>query len=396
MKKIIIPVIALSILLSGCWDLVESEKLGLVTLIGIDSSKNDQIKVVVHELPEQKQASGGQQGGAATKMPVTIHEAVAPTISEAVEKMNATNFHRTYLAHANALILSEELVSSKGIGTFIDYFERTPQIRRNTWLLISMEGQFDRIFSNSTNLEEGNDTGKIIKGIIANRIRNSFLSVNSLGDFLNLLWETGSEPYTSGISLIEIKTGKSIQAASSSETTNYDLSIGNTAVFKKDKLAGWMDNTESMGILWAKGGMKGGFIPIRVDGKELSLQIIRTDSDIKPVISNGKMQMNIRVHVLSNIGESQVNLDYTDEQIIKKIENLQAEEVKKQILAALDKSRHLKSDIFGFGNYIFGKFPKYWQQIEASGYDYYKNITVNIDVSSKIDQVRLIRKTYKY
>jgi len=395
-KKIIISAIAISILLSGCWDLVESEKLGMITLIGIDSSSNDQIKLVLQELSEQKQASGGQQGGVAPKTPVRIHEAVAPTISEAVEIINASNYHRIYFSHVNAIILSEELVSTKGIGTFIDYFERTPDIRRNVWLLISMEGQFDKIFSTSINLQEGNDTGKIIRGIIANKSKNSFLSANNLGDFLNLFWETGSEPYTSGISLVEIKAGKSIQAAGSSETTNYDLSIGNTAVFKKDKLAGWMDNNESVGLLWVKGEIKGGRITIRVDEKELSLKIIRMDSDIKPVIADGKMQMNIRVNVESNIAESQVNLDFTNKQVSEKIENLLAEEVKKQILAALDKTKHLKSDIFGFGNYFFSKYPKAWQQIEASGYDYYKNIMVNIDVSSKVDQVRLVRKTYKY
>ena len=76
MKKIIIPVIALSlsILFTGCWDIMESEKLGLVTVIGIDIANDDQIKLVVQEISEQKQATPGQQGGASVKAPVKLHE----------------------------------------------------------------------------------------------------------------------------------------------------------------------------------------------------------------------------------------------------------------------------------------------------------------------------------
>lgn len=395
MKKIVISVIALSILLSGCWDLTESEKLGLVTLIGVDSLNNNQVKVLVSEMSQQKQASGGQNGKGAGKAPVKLHEASASTVSEAVQKITASDFRRTYFAHANAIILSEELVSSRGITPFIDFFERNPEIRHSTWLLIAMKGQFDKIFSTGTNIEPGTDPGKIIKEIIENKPINSFITANTLGDFLNLFWETGSEPYTSGISLIEINTGKRNQGegTSENESNNYDLYIENTAVFKKEKLAGWMGNKESMGLLWAKGHIKGGTIPVNFDDKKISLSIVRMSSDIKPVIADGKMQINIRVKVITNIGESQANLDYGTKEVIEKIQNLQAEEIKKQILAAFDKSKRLDSDVFGFGNYFYGKYPKYWNQIEASGYDYYRNIEVNIDVNSTVNQMGLVRKT---
>lgn len=394
MKKLFIPVITLAILLPGCWDLTESEKLGLVTLIGVDSSNNDQVKVVIHELSYQKQSSGDQKGGNSGKAPVTLHEAAAPTIFEAVQKITATDFRKIHFAHANAIILSEELVHSKGIRPFIDFFERTPEIRRNTWLLIAMEGQFDKIFSTGTIIEPDTDTGKVITEIIGNKSINSFITANTLGEFLNLFWETGSQPYTSGISLIEITTGNRNQGdgTSSNESNIYDLDIENAAVFKEDKLTGWMDNMESMGLLWVNGSMKGGIVSVRFDDKKLTLKVIRTDSDIKPVMVDGKMQINIRVNVQSDIGDSQVNLDFDKTEVIEKIQNLQNEEIKKQILAALDKSRRLDSDVFGFGNFIYDKYPKIWNQIEASGDDYYRNIDVNIDVNSSVNNIGLIKK----
>jgi spore germination protein KC len=212
MKKTIVSIIiALSMLLTGCWDLVEPEKLGLVTLMGIDSS-DGQIKVLIHEMSQQKQSSGTQMESTGGSAPIKLHEATAPTISEAIQKISASDFRRTYFSHISAIILSEELVSSIGITPIVNYFERNPEIRSAAWLLIAKEGQFDRVFSISTSVEPGASTGMIIEGIIKNRPA-LFFSVNTMIDFLNLFWEKGSEPYTSGISLIEIPAANAKQEA---------------------------------------------------------------------------------------------------------------------------------------------------------------------------------------
>lgn len=116
------------------------------------------------------------------------------------------------------------------------------------------------------------------------------------------------------------------------------------------------------------------------------------DSDLKPVINDGKMQMNIKVKVVSNISESQVNADYENKELIERIQDLQAEDIKKHINSALEKSKQLDSDVFGFGNYFYGKYPKYWKQVQENGYDYYRNVAVNIDVNSIVNQIGIVRK----
>lgn len=375
MKKILIPVVALSILLSGCWDLIESEKLGLVTLVGIDSADNQQVKVLIQETSKPKKGSSDQKGGSSDKAPAKTREAVAPTVTDAVEKIIASDFRRTDFSHTYVIILSEELVYSAGIRPFIDFFERMPEIRRNTWLLIAMKDQFNKIFNPDFINEPDADPSKVILEIMHNKPANSYISANTLGDFLNLLWERGSEPYTSGIS--QVKT---------------DISIENTAVFRKEKLAGWMDNRESKGLLWARGGINGGTLTVNFEGNDLSLRIVRAGSETKPKIADGKMEVDIRVNVVTNLVESRTNLDFSKINVIKKVQDLQAEEIKNQILAAYEKSKQLNSDVFGFGNYFFGKYPKVWKQIETSGFDYYRNVSVNVDVNSRVNNIGLVKK----
>lgn len=395
MKKIIIYAVILSILLTGCWDMIEPESLGLVSLIGIDS-EDGQIKVVIHEMTQQKQSSASDNGTNGGGSQIKLHESTAPTISEAIEKILASDFRRTYFAHAAAVIVSEELASSIGINPIADYFERNPEIRHTMWLLVAKKGQFDRIFDISTHIEPGTDTGKIITGIIMNR-PTLFFTTNTLNDFLTLFWENGSEPYTSGLNVVEIPAGKEKQdeGTKSEELNKYDLVIENTAVFKKDKLTGWLNNEESSGLRWVAGRIKGGELIVKFDNKDVALMVVRSSSSIKPSITDGKMAIDIHVNVTSDVTESQVNADYELEETINKLQELQAEEIKKQILAAYNKSKSLKSDVFGFGNYFFGKYPDYWKTEGASWYDHYGDIVVNIEVDSKVNHIGLNRKTRK-
>lgn len=393
MKKIILSIIiVLSILLTGCWDMIEPEKMGLVTLIGIDSSDGE-IKVLVHEMAQQKQSSSTQGSGDGST-PTKLHEATAPTIAEAIQKISASDFRRLFFSHIRAVILSEELVSSEGLISIIDFFERNPEIRSTTWLLIAKEGQFDSIFSVGTSVETGTDTGKLIEGIITNR-PTLFFSTNSLSDFLSFYWETGSEPYTSGISLIKIPVSKAKQESGdkSDESHKYDLSIQDTAVFKKDKLVGWMDNEESTGLLWATDKIRWGELAIKLNGKNVVLRVEKASSNVKPMIIGEKIVMKIDIDVTSDIIESQTNINFEQIEVINKIQYSVAEKIKKQIIAAFEKSKKLNSDVFGYGNYFFGKYPEYWGQIEASWYDYYQDIELDIKVKSKVDHTGLSRKT---
>lgn len=395
MKKIVAVAVTLSIILTSCWDLTDPEKLGLVTVIGVDISSNGQIKLVLHETPYQKQTSGQQSEGSGGGASIKLHKAEASTISEAMEKIASSDFRRIYLTHASAIILSEEFVSSNGLTPIIDYLERTPQIRRSIWVLISKKGQFNKIFNSGNKIEQGVDLGKIVKEMIGNKEMNSYLTAKSLTEFFTFFWETGSEPYTSGIGLVNLTLNNEEQdtESKSDKLNSCDLIVENTAVFKNKKMVGWMNNEESRGLLWVMGEIKGGNITVKLDEKDVVLKILKADSKIKPIIKDDKLKINIQVKVTSDVNESQKNIDFEQSRVIDKLQELQAVQVKRQILAAIDKSKNINSDVFGFGNLFFGKYPEYWKQIDGDWYGHYMDVDMKIDVKSTIDHMGLIRKT---
>ena len=173
MKKVIVLLIIISFTFMGCWDSVETEELGVVRVLGIGINKNSDIRVVIQEIPHEKQTSGsgGSTGGG--KSSFHLYSASGSTISEAIQNMSANEHHRLYFAHTKVIILDESLVSSKGIKPIIDFFERTPELRLSTWILISPMNQFDKILSKDVGI--GIDTGSMLEETICPSSTNNCL-----------------------------------------------------------------------------------------------------------------------------------------------------------------------------------------------------------------------------
>lgn len=381
MKKIIIILISL-IFLTGCWDLRETEEIGFASLIGIDVADNNRIKLMIQDMAPPKGGSDKQSGGSSKTTEIESHEAIAQTISEAINKINATNNSVTDFSHTYTIVLSEEFVKTKGISPVIDFLERTPEIRRNVWILIAKKGQLTDLCSIDTISKVSSNPGKSIMEIVKNNPSCSIISANTLGDFLNMTWETGNDAYTAGVELIKKSTEKS---------NVFDISVRETAVFKKEKFCGWLSDEETMGLLWVKGKIKGGTISVNIKGENVSFIIKKAKAKIKPQIADNKMKVFIEIYIESKLAESQMRQDYIDLNVISSIQDALKEKVKAQIVSAFEKTQAYDSDVFGFGNYFYGNYPEFWKQIESNKNDYFKDITIELNIVAKQWNLGLIK-----
>lgn len=378
MKKIVSLLITIMCFtLVGCWDSVEPEKLGVVTLLGVQVSKNNNIKVTIQEVSLKNQSSMNQPSASTPNRPFYVYSEEGSTISEAIQKISSSEHQKIYFAHTKVIILDEKLVESKGIQPVIDFCERTPEIRLRTRLLVSKNAQLDEVLNANTGLNI--DTGSMLEETISNEKDISYLTVKDLNGFIELLTKSGSEAYTSGISIVTTKSSNK-------------LTIKDTAVFKNDKMIGWLKNEESRGLSFASGNVKGGLISIPFEDNILSLKILKVNSKIYPVINNGKMQINLNLDILSNIAENHSNSDFMNEDTIRKVQQLENEKIKNEITSAIDKSKSLNSDIFEFGSYFNMSYPKLWKNIKNNWNSYYPGLQVNINVNTTIKN---IGKSYK-
>ncbi len=167
------------------------------------------------------------------------------------------------------------------------------------------------------------------------------------------------------------------------------------AVFKYGKMVGILNETETRGLLWVKGDVKGGIILIdSPDGKgKVSLEISKADSEIKPEIRNGQVIMHIKVSESAALGEQTTEKNLATLEFIKEVERLQANVIKQEILAALNKSKQFNSDIFGFGNIVYQNFPDEWQIFRHQWDKMYSDIDYVINVDTKIRSTGTLSET---
>lgn len=326
-----------------------------------------------------------------------MHSSIGTTISDAVSKLSQEVPQRVSFTHVTTVLLSEELISSIGFRPVVDFFERNQEMRRNIWVCITKKGKFHEVISVYTPC--GFVTAaEMIGSIIDFRKNNLFSTTSRMGDFVEILGHQGQETYTQGITTktpvfhtTEPKYRLTRTDGIESPGTQ-DIIIADTAVFRDDKMVGWMNESESRGLLWVKGEIKGGILTTSFEDKKISMRIVRVKSKVKPIIEDEKMSINITVDVKTSIAESQADLDFTKTEVIEKIEDLQNEEVKREILMALEKSIELSTDVFWFGNYFYRKYPKHWKSVKDNWYDYYPGIDVNIKVTSTIQCIGLITR----
>jgi len=369
-------IVILIFCLTGCWDSTETEKLGVVTLMGIGLDNDNNIEVTIQEI--------GEKGN-----PFIVYNESASSVSKAVRKIAVNQHHRIYFGHTKIIILSEELVTSRGLMPVIDFFERDQEVRPTTKVLISKGGQLTRILS--TDMGFNSDTGTILEETIKSKKNTQTLVVNNIKNFVELLSTPGCEVYTSGIGLKA--KNSNIQQSNSIGSQNEIFDFEDIAVFKGTKMADFLKGDEFRGFLWVKGNASGSLITVPFENESISFKIIRIKSIITPSINNNKMDINIAIKIICNIEESQHNIDFFDEAVINKMEQVLNKQIKDEVLAAVNKSRNIGDDIFGFGNYFYANYPIYWMNIKANENSYYQNINVDISVNSTIRNLEIIYKS---
>ncbi|TEB07327.1 Spore germination protein B3 precursor [Pelotomaculum schinkii] len=404
----LIVVTALS--LQGCWDQQEVERLGIVLTTAIDLAPDGRVMLTVQVVNPKSLVGGGVGGvggvgggvgGARGFRNVSVE---GSTIFDCIRLLSLESPRELYFAHNMAIMISEEFARNRGIEEIMDFFERNPQIRRNNYVLIARSDI-------SSILETPGELVPPPSQVIASTIRQQRLSSYypdvQLGDFLETLETEGSDAYAAGIQVEpnEAEVRDKISGSSSlldgrPKPIGAIIKIGGTAVFKGNKMAGWLDERESRGLLWVKGRVKGGVITVPcisgeggVEGPRFSLEIIRNASKIQPELTEGELGVTVRVDIQANILEAECPEELDKPEVIASIEQLLATAVQGEVEDALTKAqREYKADVFGFGTVFHRKYPVVWKEIKENWIDIYPGLPVYIEVNAVITRTGLVNK----
>ena len=269
-KKFLILLTIAFITLGGCWSRRELDTLAIVTAVGIDKAKEDgkiSIAFQILKPSEIKAPSSGSTGSGGSKG-VWVLSSTGYTVFDAARNATMQSDRRLFFPQNKIIVIGEEMART-GISPLLDFFDRDPEPRRLSWLLIAKGKASDVIHAQH---EQEKIPAKAIEGMIKTSGGTSTAVNVNLNDFFKQLSSPPTDPVACRIEMINEE-----------ESKNKKMRFTGAAVFKKDKLVGFLDRPETRGLNWVLGKVKSGIIVVKSpkeETKNVALEIARASNKI--------------------------------------------------------------------------------------------------------------------
>lgn len=367
LKKILLVVIIITnILFTGCWNYRELEKLGLVTGVAIDKN----LSKGTYEITVELLSTSGSKNQ--SKMASEIYSAEGKTIFDAMRNVILSSGKKLFWSHSKVIIVSNN-IAAEGIAPIIDWFNRDSELRPNTWVLIARSGPASQILKSKSSENE----------IVAFHLDEIMRSQNPIYKFPQMdVWRFRKD--------LSSKTNNAIAPAVKQEIEKgvTSLQVFGTAVFKGDKLIGWLNDRETFSFLLISGKVKEGLIPLKNvedTNTDVTLEIFNTKVKLIPILDDSNLSINIDVKATVAIDELAGSTDFISEPGNEKLKE-QAEKMLKKELQEVIKKVQLdyKSDIFDFGGVIKRQYPSLWKKIEPNHTNFFSKLQVKVNVDLTI------------
>lgn len=370
-------ILTFSLFLMGCWSYRELNTKALIAGIAIDKAQNPELievtaQIIKPGMMKTAQQKSSSEGGTTTGKPVWNIKGEGRTVFETLRKATHISNRKLFIAHNRILIFSESL-AREGIKKHLDFFIRDHESYPTIWIIISQK-KASALLDTTTQL--GNVPAFSLAESIEDERATSQAPIVDLHDFSKKLLNKTACPIAPLATVINVGQDKYAK-------------FGGTAIFKGDNVVGKLNNRETRGMLWVINKVKSGIIVVNCADGKASLEIMSAQSKIEPQIIDNKLHLTIQIKETSALGEYGCNEDLFSPANIKKMEDQQNLIIYNEIKDVITKAQELNTDIFDFGAAFQRKYPKLWKSLEDNWDEYFPQIEISIQVTSKLKRTGL-------
>lgn len=327
-KKIMVLIFYMIAIISltGCFDANELDELGISLILGFDVVE-DKLLITAEVVDPQYSSSSSDTGEGST---VKYVQGIGNTVFEAFRDITLKFDRRIYAAHNKVLIFGEELARS-GLITHIDQLFRDREQRESAFMLIAKGARAYEVMGVNSGLETV--PANYILDLIKN-INNNPKSIDTnIISYMQHYYHEGHHPI---VGVIEKKRKNVIDKTSEDKgSEEYELSIIGSAIFRKDKLIGYLNGNDTKAVNYLLNNIENGIItfPIfnsseeKVQSEGLptnvsSVNVIKgkTKNDIE--INGDKVILKTKINIRAALGELIAKTDVSNEEDIRRLECL--------------------------------------------------------------------------
>ena len=363
-KKIIL--LLLIFLLTGCYDKHELNDIAIISATEIDKIEDNYIitaEIINPESPDKTTNIAS---------PFIIYEGIGKTLDEAYRQINSKSSRYLYADHIQIMIINEN-IAKEDIKEILDFYLRKPTVRTEFKVLI---GKNKNILSVTTPINKISSSS-ILNSLISD---NKYLGISNLvtfNDMTDMILNPNKELILPSIKLDnENETTDKLENIEKAKP-NSKYILDNLAIFKDNKLLGYLTKEESITYNIIKNNTKNTIITYPCNNNYMSIEILSSNSNIIP--KNNKI--NININLTGTINETNCPI-ISNNKLEKNISNY----LNKELTNNINNIRNTyNSDVFGFLDEIYKHNYKLYKKINNTWYkDKYKNIKIIINTKIKL------------
>lgn len=366
-----------SLTLSGCWERRELNELAFVMGMGIDKA-GDKYKVSMQIVVPSEMTN--QAGNYTT--PITQYISDVESIYHSISTFTLNSPRLCYMGHIRILVIGED-VAREGITSILDVMKRSSGIRPDFYILVARDASAAEVLNVLTK-QDKIPANKLFHSLDEASEKTGKTTKVTLDDLIEALVSNGKDAVLTGVSLKgNAKTGgEKSNVQSVMPKTRLDLQ--DVAVFRKDQLAEWLDENETVGYSFIMNQIKSTTRSIRgTDGKRITVGPVSSNTERNVKIIHGVPHIFLHLKGTFNIQSSESDMDLGTDEAMRYVTRKTEEEVQALMQQTVDRmSEGQQLDIFGFGESIYKSSPSAWHQMIAN---YGHRYLVHVPVHYKVD-----------
>jgi spore germination protein KC len=365
--------------LNGCWDIREINELGLVTAVGIDKADGPNRYSVTVQIANPT-AEGSSDSKSKVKSDVWIGTQEGSSLFDAARMLVDISSRRIMWAHNNVIIIGESM-AKEGIIPVVDYFTHNPELRMKTAVVVA-KGDAKEYLAAKVGMESPSGVSFILlegyRALTAESVESHLLEVSAglKNEYSNLL--------ITGISLKKslMPSGDSENKEKSSET----IELTGVAVFKKDKMLGWLSPEESRGVSWILNQTKNTVVTVtdpEHGNKSVSVETGSVKAKIKTQVINGMPGISVNVSGKGDIVEEDGSTNQGMSEVKEHVAELLNKKIEDEIKHSLEIiQKEYMVDCLGFAAIVHAQNDVEW---ESGLKDKWQVIFPQIPVTVSVD-----------
>lgn len=355
--------------------------MGIVAGVAIDKGKAEKYAISVDII----QVEGGSQAKRSSK----ILSVEGATLFEAVRKMISLTGKRLYWSHAKIVLISKQLAQD-GITDILDWYTRDSETRPEIHILISKEKTASCILHM---LAEGSE---IASYQLDETLKNEkSLELAPQIDIMRVISDLQSEGISVMLPAIRLYADDEQQ-----QNESRVPQISGAAVFKQDRLLGFLNETDTNSVLYLKNKISGGILKIiesTSDGEcPVTLEIFKCSTKLELDLSEAHPIIKADIKLLTAIDEIGCEENFIEKKKQEKLKHDFEQSLSNQLLHTLEKVQSdFDADVFGFGSMIHKEHPAAWKRLKKDWDQEFKALKLQISVAINIKNSAVLTKTIK-